>query len=823
MNIAKSWAFTAVSALLLAAVPASAATITVNSLLDDVFPDVAGNITPALTAPKCTLRMAIASANLDLPVGGATNGCVAAASTVYITAGSDAILFDAAIAGGTILLDATQAMPIVNTTSINHILWITGPTSIDGSAGTANSITLDGGLTASNITNKRILNVAEVTPTATESRAGSSINADISSVKFQNAQVDSAGGCVLSFESLSLFAVDFTNCVVTNTPTTATASGGALFMRAADNNFGTFRPDARLRFVTFKGNKALAGGSATNPGGGAFFLGSSTGRMGHVALINVTVGGATVADQNYADGGYGGGSITRADSVSVSSSTFQGNVAQNGEVGGLRIGSMNGTSPVSILFSSFLDNKAKTGNGGLSVASNVGSTVALGFVTVSGNTAQFNGGVNLSNNLSVLVSDTTIASNVASSGVGGLNLTGNSGTVLLGDVEISNNRVTDGSSGGFNISSNTGVVQIRRTLIANNAVQKGTSSYAGNGGGAITRNTSVTMTDSTVSGNTSDFHVSALALGASFSPFDSATGLPVATLPPTTNSITFNRVTVSGNVTSGVAAGGNGFAVMYIDSPGIYTFLNSTITGNTVTGGCGGAFSIGAFNPSTQTNATRVVFRHSTLARNTATQCQEAGSIGAFNPAAPSSSPAINGSLVFESSVLGGRQATSNPVDIFFTSDPSKVTITNTLIENNGDSLSARCGLSGNICNVDAKLDALASHGGPTQTLRLLPGSPAINTGSNSTSQATDQRGAARAQGAAADMGAYETPAGSAFACNLDMDGDSLLSPTKEGLVLVRAMLGFSGSNVTAGTGLTASWATIRANLNANCGTNFAP
>ena len=71
------------------------------------------------------------------------------------------------------------------------------------------------------------------------------------------------------------------------------------------------------------------------------------------------------------------------------------------------------------------------------------------------------------------------------------------------------------------------------------------------------------------------------------------------------------------------------------------------------------------------------------------------------------------------------------------------------------------------------------------------------------------------------DMGAYETPAGNAVACNLDMDGDSLLSPTKKGLVLVRAMLGFVGPNVNAGIALATSWATIRANLNANCGTNF--
>ena len=70
-------------------------------------------------------------------------------------------------------------------------------------------------------------------------------------------------------------------------------------------------------------------------------------------------------------------------------------------------------------------------------------------------------------------------------------------------------------------------------------------------------------------------------------------------------------------------------------------------------------------------------------------------------------------------------------------------------------------------------------------------------------------------------MGAYETPAGSAVACNLDMDGDGLLTHSKEGLVLVRAMLGLTGASVTAGTGLSTPWATIRANLNANCGTNF--
>ena len=61
-------------------------------------------------------------------------------------------------------------------------------------------------------------------------------------------------------------------------------------------------------------------------------------------------------------------------------------------------------------------------------------------------------------------------------------------------------------------------------------------------------------------------------------------------------------------------------------------------------------------------------------------------------------------------------------------------------------------------------------------------------------------------------------------ACNLDMDGDTLLTSTKEWLVLLRASLGFTGSATTAGTGISAAqWATARPLINANCGTNFAP
>ena len=56
------------------------------------------------------------------------------------------------------------------------------------------------------------------------------------------------------------------------------------------------------------------------------------------------------------------------------------------------------------------------------------------------------------------------------------------------------------------------------------------------------------------------------------------------------------------------------------------------------------------------------------------------------------------------------------------------------------------------------------------------------------------------------------------------MDGDTLLSATKEWLVLLRASLGFTGAATTAGTGISAGqWTIARPLINANCGTNFAP
>ena len=57
---------------------------------------------------------------------------------------------------------------------------------------------------------------------------------------------------------------------------------------------------------------------------------------------------------------------------------------------------------------------------------------------------------------------------------------------------------------------------------------------------------------------------------------------------------------------------------------------------------------------------------------------------------------------------------------------------------------------------LDPKLGPLADNGGPTLTMALLPGSPAIDAGDTSLALATDQRGVPRPFSLAADIGAFE-------------------------------------------------------------------
>jgi hypothetical protein len=66
--------------------------------------------------------------------------------------------------------------------------------------------------------------------------------------------------------------------------------------------------------------------------------------------------------------------------------------------------------------------------------------------------------------------------------------------------------------------------------------------------------------------------------------------------------------------------------------------------------------------------------------------------------------------------------------------------------------------VNGNIVGVANPLLApLGNYGGPTQTMALLPGSPAIDAGSNAIGYTTDQRGLPRIVNGTVDIGAFES------------------------------------------------------------------
>ena len=63
--------------------------------------------------------------------------------------------------------------------------------------------------------------------------------------------------------------------------------------------------------------------------------------------------------------------------------------------------------------------------------------------------------------------------------------------------------------------------------------------------------------------------------------------------------------------------------------------------------------------------------------------------------------------------------------------------------------------LPSDLPNTNPRLGPLADNGGPTDTLALLPGSPAINAGGSVGCPATDQRGVPRPPGHC-DIGAFQ-------------------------------------------------------------------
>ncbi|GAB4171185.1 MAG: hypothetical protein Kow0020_05800 [Wenzhouxiangellaceae bacterium] len=313
----------------------------------------------------------------------------------------------------------------------------------------------------------------------------------------------------------------------------------------------------------------------------------------------------------------------------------------------------------------------------------------------------------------VLTSTKNISSDTTIDGGGLVTLDGNGGSFylfnLIGNANFSVSNLVLRNAGGA-ISGNTGDITIESCTI---------SDHSGSGNAAINASGTLEIFDSLITRNT-------------------YTGSgPGAGIKSTAGTLTIIDSEISDNVQqngggAGVFIGGDAeiWNTLFIGNDGGVSpdgalrndgttrIFNSTFTGNIAASGGGAIWNTGSLE-----------IYNSTIAGNAGHAITGTGAVGLVNTIIAGNDLNCSGSIVDVGGNLqfGGSQPTS-------------------------------CGATMPVA--DPLLDVLADNGGPTRTMALLPGSPAIDAGINVLCPPVDQRGVTRPQGPACDIGAFELEAG---------------------------------------------------------------
>lgn len=245
-------------------------------------------------------------------------------------------------------------------------------------------------------------------------------------------------------------------------------------------------------------------------------------------------------------------------------------------------------------------------------------------------------------------------------------------------------------------------------------------------------------------------------------------------------------LTVTGSTFSGNSGSINAGAIQ--NGPNVLTLTNSTFSGNSTTGlganGIGGALR--TTGSPTVTNCT--------FSGNTATL--RGGAIEIAAGATPN----------FSNTILTGNSAPTGP-DINGTITAGDY---NLVGNTSGATLAGTHNLTG-----PANLATLANNGGLTQTHALLPGSPAINAGSNAlipVGITTDQCGFARVQSSTVDIGAFEVdPAPLTLTINqaIGQTDPTITTPVLYTVLFSKPVHNFTTGDVTLSGSAGATTATV--------------
>jgi hypothetical protein len=343
------------------------------------------------------------------------------------------------------------------------------------------------------------------------------------------------------------------------------------------------------------------------------------------------------------------------------------------------------------------------------------------------------------------------------------------GTVNVTNGTFSDNQAFSSVGKGGGIFNNSGTVNVTNgTFSGNRAISGGGISNIGPG--------AVKIANSTFSGNK--------GVGITL-------GLPVlvdgAAISNKGGTLEVTNSTLSGNDAGGGSGGG-----IYNGEGGTVKVTNSTLSGNTV----GGFFDRGLFGGGIYNDNGTVEVTNSTLSGNETTNAGSRGA-GIYNKA---------GTVTLTNSTISGNKVNpSNKAPLFPLLSSAAgggiwnggtVNVKNTIVALNsaatdpdvsGSFASGGYNLIGNgtgstgftavgdrvgtaAAPIDPLLNPLTNNGGPTQTLALQPGSPAINGGDPAFVLTSgpfigppfyDQRGISpfnRVSGGIIDIGAFESP-----------------------------------------------------------------
>jgi hypothetical protein len=364
-------------------------------------------------------------------------------------------------------------------------------------------------------------------------------------------------------------------------------------------------------------------------------------------------------------------------------------------------------------------------------------TQATSNITLSGlrvvNGYNTGSGGGIENRGTLTVTNCTISSNFAQFGGGGID---NWGPLTLSGSLLSGNSTTPGlgSGGGALYNANATITVSNCTFTGNTSEQgagiinnSGTlnvdhctfsQNHGGAGGGVFNVFGKGTITYSTFSGNFAD--TAAGYVGGGIANSGNAT-------------LTVSGCTFTGNSAGTTAIPGGGGGIYNQDSN--LTLSDSTLYGNSANRG-------GGIDNHLSVSSTALTVSNSTLYGNSAAVgggiCNDAGTLQALDTivagdTASSTGPDFNGSLTSQGHNLIG-------------------------VGSGGSGYAASDLVGSSATPMDPKLGPLQNNGGPTQTLALLVGSPAIKAGDITGAPHYDQRGPGypRTVNGTIDIGAFE-------------------------------------------------------------------